>query len=318
MKHTTLVFCASALSAVLAAPTSQIFAPSIDQCPPLPRREQYAASVHDLRPDDFEVIAGIGDSLMAAVFARNADTPVVHKDQLNQYPGVSFVMGGDSGQVTLPNLLQHYSRQDLVGASVGERPLKTCPDTFFCLEENQQVEDQDHLNAAFGGATSQAFEGQIRYLIKHFGKGTPLANKWKMLTVYIGHNDLAVSCMPEYSFEEYRKRMEAGLQLLKDNVDKVHINLVGLMHIEKIHEVTSSKPGYIRPFEDGSMQIQNYECVCCLKGQTDTITRNVPQFDSSLKVLAAKFSDINLSSTFSVTYQPLKLDLGAVPPEVFR
>lgn len=139
-----------------------------------------------------------------------------------------------------------------------------------------------------------------------------------MLNVYLGHNDLAVSCMPEYSLEAYRKRMEAGLQLLKDNVDKVHINLIGLMHIEKIHEVTSRKPGYIKPFEDASVQIDKYECVCCQKGQTDTITRNVPLFDASLKLMATKFSDISMSSTFSVTYQPLKLDIGQVPAEVFR
>lgn len=55
-----LIYCALLTQAVFAVADGPVFAPSIDQCPKLNKRPK-PSSVHDLRPDDIEVVAAIGD-----------------------------------------------------------------------------------------------------------------------------------------------------------------------------------------------------------------------------------------------------------------
>lgn len=83
----------------------------------------------------------------------------------------------------------------------------------------------DRLNAAIPAATSYNFTQQAEYLIERIGKNTSLAKKWKLITVFMGLNDLSASCLPGYSFIEYRQRMEKGIELLKQNIDYAIINV---------------------------------------------------------------------------------------------
>lgn len=52
-----------------------------------------------------------------------------------------------------------------------------------------------------------------------------MATKWKLITVFMGLNDLSASCLPGYSFHEYRQRMEEGIELLKQNIDYAIISV---------------------------------------------------------------------------------------------
>lgn len=81
------------------------------------------------------------------------------------------------------------------------------------------------FNAAIPASTSKSFTEQANYLIQKFGLGTELEDKWKFITIYIGLNDLSVSCMPGFTFIDYFARMDQGLALLKKNVKNAFVNL---------------------------------------------------------------------------------------------
>ena len=66
---------------------------------------------------------------------------------------------------------------------------------------------------------------QIEYLKSRIGKNSPLANEWKVLTIELGLNDLAVSCMEGFTVLDFSERMKAGIQLIQENIDYVFISL---------------------------------------------------------------------------------------------
>lgn len=66
---------------------------------------------------------------------------------------------------------------------------------------------------------------QAQYLIQRLGPGTDLEDNWKFITVYIGADDLAVSCMPGYTVLDYFAHMDQGIDYLKKHLKKAFINL---------------------------------------------------------------------------------------------
>lgn len=63
------------------------------------------------------------------------------------------------------------------------------------------------------------------YLIKYIGKNTPLADKWKMINVFIGFNDVSVSCLPGRNSTDYYNNVYTNLERLLQNVDYAFVNL---------------------------------------------------------------------------------------------
>ncbi|KAI7878869.1 hypothetical protein K492DRAFT_208652 [Lichtheimia hyalospora FSU 10163] len=305
---------------------------SIDECPIFPDYER-ATSVHKLRPKDIEVVAAIGDSLSAAVAAINIDTEYLTAEQFKQYRGLSFDMGGDENAITIPNFLEHYSRESLIGPSVGVRDVPLSKETFFAYDA-KQVSEIDRLNAAIPSATSYNFTQQAEYLIERIGKNTEMANKWKFITVFMGLNDLSASCLPGYSFLEYRQRMEKGIELLKQNIDYAIISVVGLLHSEQMQDVTKKDPTYRKHFKDETMDVQTFECICChavsgtkllpqpLASLLDMavgplgklqISKNVELYDRELRRMVAKQANRHADATTTVIYQPFNIDISSVP-----
>jgi hypothetical protein len=62
-------------------------------------------------------------------------------------------------------------------------------------------------------------------LIKSIGKDTELANKWKMINVFIGFNDASISCLPGKNASEFKANVKGALEYLIENVDYAFINL---------------------------------------------------------------------------------------------
>ncbi|CDH54234.1 phospholipase membrane-associated-like [Lichtheimia corymbifera JMRC:FSU:9682] len=308
-------------------------AKTIEECPTLPEYER-ATSVHKLRPKDIEVVAAIGDSLSSAVAAINIDTQYLTPEQFKQYRGLSFDMGGDEDAITIPNFLEHYTREPLIGPSIGVRDVPISEETFFAYDASQ-VSEIDRLNAAIPAATSYNFTQQAEYLIERIGKNTAMATKWKLITVFMGLNDLSASCLPGYSFLEYRQRMEEGIELLKQNIDYAIISVVGLLHSEQMQDVTKKDPTYRKHFKDEKMDVQTFECICChhpisgtkllpqpLAGLLDMavaplgkqqIARNVELYDRELRRLVMKQANRGADATTTVVYQPFNIDINSVP-----
>ncbi|ORY90421.1 hypothetical protein BCR43DRAFT_518886 [Syncephalastrum racemosum] len=298
---------------------AQRFAPSIHQCPRLAPRDKPPTGVNDLRPDDIGVIAAIGDSIMAGFIARgvNASTPYVTLSQYTEDRGVSFAIGGDRDAVTLPNILEHYAGAGLQGASVGTRPPQICEDELWSLCIGTEHHGDDHFNAAQSGATSLNFTQQVQYLIERIGRGTSFDDEWKILTIFLGSNDVVLACLPGYSAAEYEQRMREGLSLLKQNLNKVFINLIAPSPANANDLLKHTLDlSYVKPTVPPNPGYDLFICPCCYEipaidvlgtpvsplGQA-TMTLASTAFGLSIKKLANEFADTSPNATFTVTYQ---------------
>jgi hypothetical protein len=66
--------------------------------------------------------------------------------------------------------------------------------------------------------------------VKYLGRGTPLADKWKLINVFIGFNDASVSCLPGRNVTDYKNNVKASLKKLIENIDFAFINLGKYLH----------------------------------------------------------------------------------------
>ncbi|KAI9277129.1 hypothetical protein BDA99DRAFT_555045 [Phascolomyces articulosus] len=273
-------------------------------------------SIHDLHPGDIKAIAVIGDSISAGLAMENAQTECITNASFIEYRGRSFDAGGDEGSITLPNFINHYTSGKLIGSSIGQRPMPTCPDTFFCTEA-PPLPSVDHFNAAIPSGTTKDMTKQINYLIPRIGKTSPLSNEWKVLTIELGQNDLAISCFPDYNVVDFTARMTAGLKMIQENIDYVFINLLSVSNSEEEVTITNDYPGYRKTFCDNpSFDIHDQECYCCHVplGLGDTvIDANVALFNLALQEIAVKFRPRGPDATFGVLYQPFSLSIDSLP-----
>ncbi|RXM28769.1 Phospholipase B1, membrane-associated [Acipenser ruthenus] len=153
-------------------------------------------SVHSLRPADIKVIGAVGDSLTAGNGIGSSPNNLL--DIITEYRGLSWSVGGDGSLntvTTLPNILRQFNTS-LEG---------------FSLRTGKVDSSNAFLNQAVPGATSvpQRIDFQ---------------NDWKVVTLFIGGNDLCHSC--------------------EDKVPRVFVNLVETFHIiplRKLHQDTSLK-----------------------------------------------------------------------------
>ncbi|KAG0172158.1 hypothetical protein DFQ30_011060 [Apophysomyces sp. BC1015] len=203
----------------------------------------------------------------------------------------------------------------------------------------------DHLNAALSSATSKSIDNQVDYLTKYIGRNTEASDKWKLVNVFLGTNDVAASCIPGYDAILYRQRMKDGIQRLLDNVDNVLVNIVGIFHFEDIQYITERDKGYRKSFKGSNMDLQTYECICCkltleelekklvgtntLKlldalplNSTETIGTafvrfQVGVFNDMLREITAEFA-LNRNERSAVVYQPFHLDVNSVPATALR
>lgn len=98
--------------------------------------------------------------------------------------------------MTVPNLIQYYS-PNLLGSSVGDHMISICFGDEIC-PKGQYRESIDKMNAAQSGARSLNLDHEIDYLLErldelyHDQQIQP--TDWKLLTFFIGSNDICHSC----------------------------------------------------------------------------------------------------------------------------
>ncbi|KAI8641873.1 hypothetical protein BD408DRAFT_367597, partial [Parasitella parasitica] len=316
-------FCTKLIGVVAAYGVTCLACKDISECPQLPPRAR-ATSVHDLRIDDIEVIAALGDSVSAGMLAKNINSTYVSMSDFIEYRGVSWTMGGDPDAPSIANYVKHY-RSDLYGASVGQKPARLCPETFFCLD-SEHTPEIDVLNAAQSGATSRELPEQVDYLIEHLGKGTELANSWKMINVFIGFNDASISCVPGRNATEFKANVKGALDYLTEHIDYAFINLVGLMHYNDLVYLTDENPAYRKRFPDDKINLLDYECYCCRQRNAGPsfIGDRVTMYNQVLGHVAEEvsgtiFSDALASimnkpkKNVAVVYQPMNTLIPTVP-----
>lgn len=191
-------------------------------CTPYGPSSTKPTSVHQLRPGDIDVIAAVGDSLTAANGAK-ASTIL---GLITEYRGVCWSMGGENSDVlksiTLPNILRKYN-PSLKGFSTGS---------------GGQNSTAAGLNVAAPGHTSYNMLDQAGILIARMKTfpGVNFNNDWKLITFFIGGNDLCDTCTnpDKFSTANYIKNIQNTLDYFMANFPRTVVNLVMTLDVSGI------------------------------------------------------------------------------------
>ncbi|KAG7466084.1 hypothetical protein MATL_G00161080 [Megalops atlanticus] len=187
-------------------------------------------TVHAVRPADIKVVAAVGDSLTAANGVGAAPNNLL--DVIQEYRGLSWSIGGDknlTSVTTLPNILREFN-PSLTGFSVGISN-ENSPKAF--------------LNQAVPGANSDDMPAQVRVLVERMKTDSRIdfQNDWKVITMFIGGNDLCDHCMDTVYFspENVVSRIREALDILHKEVPRALVNLVELLHIVPLRRLHQEK-----------------------------------------------------------------------------
>jgi len=209
-------------------------------------------SVHALRPADIKFIAAMGDSLTAANGAKALTIIAL----LVEYRGVSWSIGGDgdlSSVVTLPNIIRKFN-QALAGQSLGT---------------GNQNSTNANFNVARPGAVSAEMPGQANLLISKMRRAlgnTVFETEWKLVTFFIGGNDLCAYCkdINRYSATAYRNNIKAALDILHSQMPRTLVNFVTVLNVAELEDLHE---GLV------CTNMQLFLCDCAINKDTREIVR---------------------------------------------
>ncbi|XP_014262345.1 phospholipase B1, membrane-associated-like [Cimex lectularius] len=184
-----------------------------------PRSQIPPESVDRVRPGDIDVVAAMGDSLVAG----NGAMEDYALGTFIESRGVSWAVGGDGDWrnfLTLPNILKVFNPK-IKGFSVGKEPFLT-PTTA--------------LNVAFPVSADQDALMQAKNLVLKMRntRGVDYEKSWKLVTMFFGANDIcSAQC---YNKEDYSPRAHANklmraLDYLQDNMPRAIVNLVPVIDV---------------------------------------------------------------------------------------
>ena len=181
-----------------------------------------AKTIHELRPTDVGVVGAIGDSLTAALFAKVKGVLGVLSGLFDlhkvEYRGVSWGMGGDSDATTMPNFIREFNA-NLKGYSVG-------------------TGEEGSSNAGYNFAVSRAVASdlleQANNLVSKI-KSDNLDDEWKVITLFIGGNDLCAICSDEVTFspDNFYMHVKAAIDKLAE-LKNIFINLVETVQVTDV------------------------------------------------------------------------------------
>jgi len=203
-------------------------------CPPTGRTVPRPTDAKRLLPGDIDLVMGIGDSLTAA-FGADATSLI---NLFTDYRGSSFSVGGTrtvDEVSTIVNILKVYN-SNLQGFSTGS---------------GNQNSANAKLNVAVSGATSYDLLPQVDALGEKLL--TYDRNGWKLLSVFIGGNDLCDSCEDSvrFSAKNFRQNVEVALDKLKERVTNLFVNLILPPDVTLLSGITGGICGILHPFECG-------------------------------------------------------------------
>jgi len=219
----------------------------------------------------------MGDSITAAMSAK--DTSIF---SMKEYRGLAFSIGGDSGVTTMPNILKPYSPQGYpIGLSTG------------IGERNRAA---NGLNAAVSGAINQDMLSQAQWLVTQLkaNKAIDYNNDWKLLTIWIGSNNLCDVCDNQNynnadSFDTY---VTQALEYLYANVPRVFVNLLVNLDITQLDDISGGACGFLH----------SIACACVVNDRNAVYQANLA-YQTRAYTIAQRFVARN-NPSFTVVVQP--------------
>jgi lysophospholipase L1-like esterase len=190
-----------------------------------------ATSAHLLTPKDIGIVAALGDSITAGFAARSTSI----FNYIQEARGVSWSIGGDEGDhttcATLPNILRYFNN-DLTGASFGT---------------GGKGSDGAQLNRAVSAAKSDGIRAQAEDLVAKIKEMPGAMDKWKLVTLWIGGNDLCQQCNNEkFSPEEYYNRIYETVDYLRGELPRTLVNIPLILDVATLAEACTLVCGAVR------------------------------------------------------------------------
>lgn len=253
-------------------------------CPVIPLPAD-TDNVNQLRPGNIRIVMSMGDSITAGMSAR--DTSVLN---LHEYRGISYAIGGDQFVVTFPNLLRHYTEPDYplgVATGMGKRTIVT-----------------NGFNAALSGAINSGMYEQAQWLLETLKahKEVNLSKDWKILTLWIGSNNLCQVCNDELAnnAKDFENNIYKTLEYIRTNIPRVFVNLIANMDITKIYDV-----------KNGTCQVMHaVECPCPSSSSANNrnlVKKAITQYISTAYSISANYTERRYPG-FAVVVQPFLID----------
>ncbi|KAA8577920.1 hypothetical protein FQN60_018771, partial [Etheostoma spectabile] len=203
-------------------------------------------SAHRLRPADIKVVAALGDSITAGFGAKAKNLLQLR----TEYRGVAWSIGGDKTietVTTLPNILKKFN-PEIKGVSLGQGKFRT------------------GFNMAVSGAKISGIPEQVRRLIDTMKSNSAVdfENDWKLVTLFIGGNDLCQYCNDRASLspQNYIHHMMTSLDMLYKEVPRTIVNVLGILEIEGLRRIKRDSLG--------CSVLQKYICPCFLLAAEDS------------------------------------------------
>ncbi|KAL5006846.1 hypothetical protein ScPMuIL_015652 [Solemya velum] len=241
-------------------------------------------SVHQLEPWDIKVVGALGDSITAG----NGILAEWWTGVLVEYRGRSWSIGGDQSYdadvVTLPNILRKYN-PNLKG---------------FSLDYGKRVSAISRFNVADPGDTAYEMPAQAHMLVERM-KADPTVdfqNDWKLITMFIGGNDLCESCEDDYvrhSAANYKMKLQQTLDILKAEVPRAFVNLVETLDVTPVAALST---GFF------CTAVHAFVCDCARQlNQKSTVKALAREYQQATEQLVAS-GRYDTSNDFTVVVQP--------------
>ncbi|KAJ3416994.1 hypothetical protein HDV05_007476 [Chytridiales sp. JEL 0842] len=240
-------------------------------CKPYANDGVVPTNAKTVRPKDIATVMSIGDSITAGFAMKSGTLPFT---QITEFRGSVAFIGGDAGDLTVPNYLKNYNPR-VQGASTGTTALRATIDV---------------LNAAVSGALVSDLPGQVTELVKAFNArgNTYEDDSWKMVNVLIGANNVCSSCKPNtanlHSADAFERNFRTTMQALRTNFNKTIVNAVELFDVSEVYEPQQSS-SYCR-FAQGILNLCECNDTAAKRAAMDALT---VQYNERLRKVAAEF-----------------------------
>jgi len=233
-----------------------------------------------LLPGDIDFVASIGDSIAAAMGALSTSIFTI----FTEYRGHAFSNGGQNtfaNFVTVPAILKLYN-PNVKGFSVGNGKAETANAV---------------LNVAVSGARSYNLQAQLDMLASKMGSLGVTDNDWKLITIFVGGNDLCDYCTDTAtnSPQNFQANLENALDTIRARFRRSFVNLVSPPDVTLLGEVSAGLCSILHGFE----------CSCTDDAGTSAAHKAYIQ---KMVELAAR-PKYKEAEDFRVSFQPFLKDL---------
>ncbi|BES94471.1 GDSL-like Lipase/Acylhydrolase [Nesidiocoris tenuis] len=263
----------------------------------LPRSSQRPNSVDRVRPADIDVVAAMGDSLIAG----NGAMEDYALGTFIESRGVSWAAGGDRTwheYLTVPNIIK-LGNPKLKGFSQGKEYFLS-PNAFNTFNA---------LNVAFPVSADQDAITQAKTLVykMNMTRGIDFKNDWKLVTMLFGANDVCSGqCFDKDQFSPaaHAYKLMRALDYLQDNMPRAIVNLVPVLDVSVSVRVRRSLV---------CRMLHRLFCACFHRDSGDVMSSIIKisrQYQKHEQLLISS-GRYNVKKDFTVVIQPFMTSFNA-------